>query len=445
LLGAARQGKVLITSRYPLPAGGDWLALEHLGPLSLAETRRLIHRLPALAGGEPQLVSQALRQIGGHPRTLEYLDAILRRDAARLPQISIRLRKQARALGLDPDELGGDFDSAVQDALRIAAADVLLDQLLELVGQREGDLAALYQAAVFAMPASVAELAFALAGAQAPSADQLRAAGKAVQRLVESSLLTPLPNRQVWVHRWTAQGLQQRSAPPEFRERCRRAGETLMVRVATVSHSLGDAVEAVRRFLEAEDFDRATGISWDIVEFLRTYGQVVELAAFLSEVVAALPPQHRFYPGLSREFGDALWVLGFTDQVRQQYQVALDIAERLAAAEPARADYQRDLSVSYERMGDLYTALGQGADAQAAYQRSLDIRERLAAAEPARADTQWDLVVSLWKTAESAPTLRKAYFNRALGIMRRLHAAGSLFPEQVGYMQQLERMLAESK
>ena len=37
--------------------------------------------------------------------------------------------------------------------------------------------------------------------------------------------------------------------------------------------------------------------------------------------------------------------------------------ERLARAEPDRADYQRDLSVSYEQMGDLYRALGQGEQA----------------------------------------------------------------------------------
>ena len=73
---------------------------------------------------------------------------------------------------------------------------------------------------------------------------------------------------------------------------------------------------------------------------------------------------------------------------------SLAIAERLAQAEPDRADYQRDLSVSYERMGDLYGALGQGEEARQAYLKSLAIRERLAEAEPDRADYQRDLSVS---------------------------------------------------
>jgi hypothetical protein len=58
--------------------------------------------------------------------------------------------------------------------------------------------------------------------------------------------------------------------------------------------------------------------------------------------------------------------------------------ERLASAEPGRAAYQRDLSVSYERMGDVYRALRRGEPARAASQQPLTIRERLAAAEPDR-------------------------------------------------------------
>ena len=70
------------------------------------------------------------------------------------------------------------------------------------------------------------------------------------------------------------------------------------------------------------------------------------------------------------------------------------IIERLAESEPDRADYQRDLSVSYNKVGDLYRALGQGEPAREAYLKSLAIRERLAQAEPDRADYQRDLSVS---------------------------------------------------
>ena len=76
-------------------------------------------------------------------------------------------------------------------------------------------------------------------------------------------------------------------------------------------------------------------------------------------------------------------------------------AERLAKAEPDRADYQRDLSVSYNKMGDLFSALGQGEDARQAYEKALAIAERLAKAEPDRADYQRDLSVSYEQNGRS--------------------------------------------
>jgi tetratricopeptide (TPR) repeat protein len=93
----------------------------------------------------------------------------------------------------------------------------------------------------------------------------------------------------------------------------------------------------------------------------------------------------------------------------------LAIAERLAQAEPDRADYQRDLSVSYERVGDLYRALGQGDSAREAYLKSLAIAERLAQAEPDRADYQRDLSVSykrvgdLYRALGQGDSAREAY------------------------------------
>ncbi len=74
--------------------------------------------------------------------------------------------------------------------------------------------------------------------------------------------------------------------------------------------------------------------------------------------------------------------------------------KRLAEAEPNRADFQRDLSVSYEKVGDLYRDLGQGDLARDSFLLSLEIRKRLAQAEPNRADFQRDLSVSYNKLGD---------------------------------------------
>jgi hypothetical protein len=92
---------------------------------------------------------------------------------------------------------------------------------------------------------------------------------------------------------------------------------------------------------------------------------------------------------------------------------------------PDRADCQRDLSVSYNKMGDLYRDLGQGEAARKFYLKDLAIAERLAAAEPDRADYQRDLIVSLVRQAQMAdgPAARE-HLQRALGILEELQSGG---------------------
>src|SRR3954467_882144 len=66
------------------------------------------------------------------------------------------------------------------------------------------------------------------------------------------------------------------------------------------------------------------------------------------------------------------------------------IAERLARADPANAGWQRNLSVSYNKIGDVLVAQGNLPEALKAYRDSRDIAERLARADPANAGWQRD-------------------------------------------------------
>ena len=70
------------------------------------------------------------------------------------------------------------------------------------------------------------------------------------------------------------------------------------------------------------------------------------------------------------------------------------ITERLAAADPDNAEYQRDLSISHERLGNLAIASGDSATAEQPYRTSLSIAERLTAADPDNAEYQRDLSIS---------------------------------------------------
>ncbi|KOU58526.1 hypothetical protein ADK57_36495 [Streptomyces sp. MMG1533] len=136
--GAAPEARLVVTSRYPfvLPQRRHRRLLQHhLGPLSFAETRKLMWRLPGLDALDPAEQQRAYADVGGHPRALEYLDALLRGGEARFPDIAERLedaldRRGIRNPGGWLAGVAGDLDRALAETVTLAVDDVLLDTLL---------------------------------------------------------------------------------------------------------------------------------------------------------------------------------------------------------------------------------------------------------------------------------------------------------------------------
>ena len=139
--------------------------------------------------------------------------------------------------------------------------------------------------------------------------------------------------------------------------------------------------------------------------------------------------------------GDLYRALGLGERARAAYEQGLAIRERLAAAEPDRADYQRDLSISYTRLASLHEAAGERAEALNWYRRDLAIAESLAAAEPARADLQVDLAISLYTTSRVAGDDTPALLARGAAILRSLDGEGRLPPDRRSLLQAIERAL----
>ncbi|MFD4602225.1 tetratricopeptide repeat protein [Streptomyces sp. NPDC058464] len=142
--------KLLITSRFPftLPNHAHHsLQFEHLGPLSHAETLKLAWSLSALDRlTEPQL-TRVWHLVGGHPRALEYLDALLNNSTARYPDITRRLTQALRkrqhahpavpAPNTNGTEAADDLrtgsrtlDARLAETATLAADDILLPDLI---------------------------------------------------------------------------------------------------------------------------------------------------------------------------------------------------------------------------------------------------------------------------------------------------------------------------
>ncbi len=118
----------------------------------------------------------------------------------------------------------------------------------------------------------------------------------------------------------------------------------------------------------------------------------------IAETLAARDPANTQWQrdlSVSHErIGDVLVAQGDGAGALAAYRRGLAIAETLAARDPANTQWQRDRSVSHERIGDVLVAQGDGLGALAAYRRGLAIRETLAARDPANTQWQRDLSVS---------------------------------------------------
>jgi tetratricopeptide (TPR) repeat protein len=420
----AHRGRLLLTCRHPVPEMDDLLWRVPLGPLSRAETQKLLLRLDSLRGRDLSELATVVRVIGGHPRMLEFLDALLRGGQGRLPHVTEKLQDLLTGTYLDAADAVAGLDEGLSAAVALGARDVLLSELLAIArGERIDE--ALLQTAVSNLPVEPAGLARMLAdGGEGDPASATRA----LERLEDLSLVHRFADKSAWVHRWTAEGLAGLVEAEEHRARHLRGGHYRWWRVGNESHGLRDAVEAVRNFLAGEDFDAAVEVAQACFDALRRFRQSIGVAALASEVLETLPPTHSAFAVVADVEGQAHLALGFTERAFARYRNLLTHHERLAQAKPDHADFQHALSVSYSKVGSLYLELGQGEQAREAFLASLQIAERLAQAEPDRADFQRALLAAynevgdLYRALGQGEQAREAFL-ASLRITERLAQA----------------------
>ena len=126
---------------------------------------------------------------------------------------------------------------------------------------------------------------------------------------------------------------------------------------------------------------------------------------------------------------------------RVLYEQARQVIDQRCAIQPDEADVQRDLSVSFERIGNVLVAQGDGPGALAAYRKGLAIRQALAARYPANANWQRDLIVSNVKLGKV--TGDKAHVRRALEIAEAMREQGILAPRDAWMIEDFRRRLGD--
>ena len=127
------------------------------------------------------------------------------------------------------------------------------------------------------------------------------------------------------------------------------------------------------------------------------------------------------------ELGDVLVVVGDLPAALDAFRQGMAISERLARQDQGNAQWQRDLSISHERVGDVLVAQGDLPAALDAFRQGMAISERLARQDQGNAEWQRDVLVSVVKLADVAArvpdrAVARAHADRAVALARQLIA-----------------------
>jgi tetratricopeptide (TPR) repeat protein len=433
LADAASTGALLVTCRYPLPGPDRFLTEVPIPPLSAAELRRLFLRLPALReldAADRQLLT---RTIGGHPRLIEFTDALLRGGHSNFRHVQLRLRDLAKAEGIDIAR-DQSLRGALDQAMILGSANILLTELVSLLSPQQTDI--LLQIAVGRAPMTLDDLAFALPQEIEPTALQTD-----VHRLTDLTLLTP--GAEIVIHPWTAE-LITRNAETDLDPQYERALTMRRRRFEQQRGTYEDLIDIPRHLADLHRYDEVASMAEEAVGLV---SGTLATVAYLAEVRPLVPAEERAWSVIADLEVATLMASGDLGAAKRLLEAAYGHDLTRAAADPANTQWQRDLSVSHNRLGNLAVTAGDLTAARTAYQGSLDIAARLTAADPANTQWQRDLSIShtnlggLAAAAGDIVAARTAY-QASLDIAERLAASDPANNQWQQDVQIIQRQIA---
>ncbi|MFH9087724.1 tetratricopeptide repeat protein [Streptomyces sp. NPDC017673] len=367
----AEHHRIIVTSRFPFPAPG--LDPHHLGPLTWQETRKLMWRLPGLDALSPAEQWQVWTRLGGHPRSLEYLDALLRDGADRFDELSTRLRVALADRSVTPGGLG----QMMEDTSALIAQDVLLPELLaglETVALAEP---LLLGAAVYRLPVDRVGLVWQVA--TAPAAPSARAEPPAVPdgledalaRLLHLGLLAPVGSGYL-VHRWTAAALARLAGPDRLTQAHRRAGAYWGWRCGTPL----EQADYIRFVLEARYHELAGGRVMEALDYaalacteLDKAGQWSREERLRNEALSMAAPGSLRAAECLADLGGLDARRGRYDQAEVRYLKALEAFVELGADDRVGA--------ALHQLGLIAEHRGDQPEAERLYRQSMTVKERI--------------------------------------------------------------------
>ena len=437
---------LLITCRYRfelLDDSGEYLRWLALGPLSFSETLRLAWDLPHVEALDDYQLHMLWASIGGHPRTLEMLDALLGHGRGRLVRIERDLKRRLKRIlpdGMDVDswlDQSRDLNVSIAETVTLAANDVLLPQLLDLLSPEAKRL--LRGLALFRRPVERSAAAFVLGmfterdttkketnGVPAPPFATDLPVDDLLDELVSTTLLTRLEREstggsspQWFVHRWTASALERQeelaveTAEEDKAERHRRAAAYWMWHYRTTAQireaDVEDLLECYAHFGEAGDVEQSDDAAQRAASILNRIGRWDDEWKLANRQLQDTRLGKSRQEAWHYQLGVLARARGDYDTAHNRYQQALAIFEELGDRagmantyhnlgilahdqsdyDTAHNRYQQALAIfeelgdragmanTYHQLGILAQARGDYDTAHNRYEQSLHIEEEL--------------------------------------------------------------------
>ncbi len=207
---------------------------------------------------------------------------------------------------------------------------------------------------------------------------------------------------------------------------------------------LNNTKKALDAYARAAELDPDDPEGWNRLGQLQLrYGDLKAARASFEKLLALRnridDPRIEYYARVA--LGETDEAAGNREPALDQYEQATVLIKALANRDPNNAEWQRDLSVSYERVGDIRAARGDRDGALKAYEDGLTIAKALANRDPNNAQWQTDLVVSAYKIASLGGPDACRHAREGLAIAKRLDAEGRLDKRQP-YVEVMEALVA---
>lgn len=395
-ISSPERSHLLFTTRrlFELPKQADRLLhSEALSELTPDEARRFARLLPTLDCLPNSETNEIIQAVGGHPRTLEYVDALLAQGEGHLSHITRRL---AMRLCSDSNEdisrRTRSVVEAISDAKAITSSDNLLTRLLEGLSQEARRI--IHVLSVYREPFSSEAIELALTGSlpnnQSITTDRVRTV---IQELRHRGLLAAFDdthaNSALWsLHRWTADsvirlatdtslelppiGAAHRQAATYWNWQAQhRVGDRVACNQQRPESrlALANRLEARHHLFAATQSDEAQQLSFMICDQLHDWGAWEHEASIIEDSLDRLPPGDDRIPRWIDYQGRIAKDRDDFAKAQELYEIARNMREDLMD--------RSGIAYSLFHLGILAHVLGDFELAHDHLERSLGIRQQL--------------------------------------------------------------------